>query len=56
VGVVEQAAFVEAAGFECDSTTQSDGKGWETRDGRDSWDDYERRRWVYECERVEAVE
>lgn len=46
----------EAVGFECDDVTQSDGSGWETRKGRDSWDDYERRRWVYDLERVEAIE
>ena len=46
----------EAAGFECDDVTQSDGTGWESREGRDSWEDYERRRGIYECDRVEAIE
>jgi hypothetical protein len=38
----------EAAGFECVKTELADGVGWQSRDGRDSWDDYERRKWVYE--------
>ena len=46
----------EAVGFECDDVTQSDGSGWKTREGRDSWDDYERRRWVYDLDRVTRVE
>lgn len=46
----------EAVGFEIDDVTQSDGSGWTNREDRDSWDDYERRRWVHDLERVEAVE
>ena len=37
----------EAAGFECEDVSIADGAGWQTRDGRESWDDYERRKWVY---------
>lgn len=36
----------EAAGFRCESVTTADGSGWLSRDDRDSWDDYERRKWV----------
>jgi len=39
----------EAAGFECDDVAQADGSGWTSHDGdRQTWDDYERRRWVYD--------
>lgn len=39
----------EAAGFECADVTMADGKGWLSQgDDRDTWDDYERRKWVYE--------
>lgn len=38
----------EAAGFECVDVTMADGKGWQSREGRESWDDYERRKWVDE--------
>lgn len=39
----------EAAGFEVQDVTMADGKGWLTQgDDRDTWDDYERRKWVYE--------
>jgi len=45
----------EAAGFECDDVSISDGAGWTTHaEDRQTWDDYERRRWVYElteCDR-----
>jgi GNAT superfamily N-acetyltransferase len=38
----------EAAGFDCSGVTMADGKGWLTQgDDRDTWDDYERRKWVY---------
>lgn len=37
----------EAAGFDCEKAELADGTGWTNRDGRDSWDDYERRKWVY---------
>lgn len=37
----------EAAGFECEKVELVDGTGWLSRDGRKSWDDYERRKWVY---------
>ena len=36
----------EAAGFECTGVTMADGRGWLRHgDDRDSWDDYERRKW-----------
>lgn len=39
----------EAAGFECVDVTMADGKGWLSQgEDRDTWDDYERRKWVYE--------
>lgn len=38
----------EAAGFDCVETTVADGAGWKSREGRDSWDDYQRRKWVSE--------
>jgi hypothetical protein len=38
----------EAAGFDCVETTAADGSGWTNRDDRDSWDDYQRKKWVYE--------
>ena len=37
----------EAAGFECVDVTVADGAGWTNRDGRESWDDHERRKWIY---------
>lgn len=37
----------EAAGFDCVKVETADGSGWTNRDGRESWDDYERRKWVY---------
>lgn len=37
----------EAAGFECEEVASADGTGWTSRDGRESWDDYERRKWIY---------
>lgn len=38
----------EAAGFCCESVALADGTGWLTQgDDRDTWDDYERRKWVY---------
>lgn len=40
----------EAAGFGCEKVEVADGKGWTNRDGRESWDDYERRKWVYRFE------
>jgi len=46
----------EAAGFDCDDVTQSNGSGWTNRDDRDEWDDYERRRWVYDLGGAEAIE
>lgn len=39
----------EAAGFEVTNVTMADGSGWLTQgDDRDTWDDYERRKWEYE--------
>jgi len=40
----------EAAGFDIDDVSMADGSGWTNRDGRDEWDDYERRRWSYDLE------
>jgi GNAT superfamily N-acetyltransferase len=36
-----------AAGFDCVETVTADGSGWQNRDDRDSWNDYERKKWVY---------
>lgn len=37
----------EAAGFECVDITAADGSGWLTQgEDRETWDDYERRKWV----------
>jgi len=39
----------EAAGFECRDVTMADGSGWLSQgDDRDTWNDYERRKWVSE--------
>lgn len=39
----------EAAGFECQQIRQADGEGWLSQgDDRETWDDYERRKWVSE--------
>jgi hypothetical protein len=39
----------EAAGFECVDVTMADGAGWLTQgEDRETWDDYERRKWVSE--------
>ena len=46
----------EAAGFELVETTQADGESWTRRSNRDSWDDYERRKWVCKLNGVESVE
>ena len=40
----------EAAGFDIDDVSMADGSGWTNRDGRDEWEDYERRRWSYDLE------
>lgn len=37
-----------AAGFELDKVDEADGDGWQYREGRDSWEDYTRRRWIYD--------
>jgi len=38
----------EAAGFDCVDVTAADGAGWTSHDGeRETWDDYERRKWEY---------
>lgn len=38
-----------AVGFECVDTTVADGSGWLRHgDDRETWDDYERRKWVCE--------
>ncbi|WP_394353291.1 XF1762 family protein [Haloterrigena gelatinilytica] len=43
----------DGAGFEEVEVTNATGVGWQTRDGRKSWDDYTRRKWVYELEGAE---
>jgi len=46
----------EAAGFRCDDVTQADGSGWTSHDGeRETWADYERRRWVCHLAGPEVV-
>jgi len=46
----------EASGFVCDDVSQADGSGWTSHDGdRDTWDDYERRRWVCDLDGAEVV-
>lgn len=38
----------EASGFECVDVSKADGSGWLSQgDDRETWDDYERRKWVY---------
>jgi hypothetical protein len=47
----------EAAGFRCDDVSQADGSGWTSHEGdRETWADYERRRWVYDLGGPEAIE
>lgn len=39
----------EAAGFDVRDVTVADGAGWLTQgEDRETWDDYERRKWVYD--------
>lgn len=39
----------EAAGFECVGVSMADGEGWLSQgDDRNTWEDYERRKWVSE--------
>jgi hypothetical protein len=39
----------EAAGFEVTDVTMADGAGWLTQgEDRDTWDDYERKKWEYD--------
>lgn len=39
----------EAAGFDVRDVRMADGSGWLTQgDARETWDDYERRKWVYD--------
>lgn len=41
----------EAAGFEVSDVTMADGRGWLTQgEDRETWDDYERRKWEYRLE------
>jgi hypothetical protein len=40
----------KAAGFDCVDVSQSTGDGWTTRPDRDSWEDYSRRKWVFDLE------
>jgi GNAT superfamily N-acetyltransferase len=51
----ERGTVYEAAGFDEDTVTQATGDGWQSRDGRESWDDYERRRWVCELDGATEV-
>ena len=45
-----------ASGFDCVDVAMADGSGWTTHaDDRDTWDDYERRKWVYELDSAEVV-
>lgn len=37
----------QASNFELDEITEADGSGWQNRDGRSSWNDYTRRRYIY---------
>jgi hypothetical protein len=46
----------EASGFECVDVTMADGAGWKRHgDDRDSWSDYERRKWVCKLNGAEVV-
>ena len=38
----------EAAGAECVKHDTAAGDGWTSRDDREQWEDYERRKWVWE--------
>ena len=45
-----------ASGFECTDISIADGSGWLSQgDDRDTWADYERRKWVYRLENAEVV-
>jgi GNAT superfamily N-acetyltransferase len=44
----EHGTTYEAAGFDCTEVATADGGTWTGRDQRDSWADYERRKYVYE--------
>jgi hypothetical protein len=44
----QEAPLYEAAGATCEDVTDADGSGWANRDGREEWDDYERRKWVWQ--------
>lgn len=44
----------QAAGFECADVSVADGSGWTNRSNRDSWGDYERRRYEYELNGAEV--
>ena len=46
----------EAAGFDIDDISMADGSGWTNRADRDEWDDYERRRWIYELDGATTTE
>lgn len=42
----------EATGFEVTDVTMADGKGWLSQgDDRETWDNYERRKWTYDLTR-----
>jgi len=45
----------QAAGFNCADVSTADGSGWKSRVDRDSWSDYQRRRYEYNLGDVEAV-
>jgi hypothetical protein len=46
----------EAAGFEVVDVTVADGSGWLTHgDDRETWDDYERRKWAYQLRKDRSL-
>jgi hypothetical protein len=47
----------QAAGFDCIDTSMADGSGWLSQgDDRETWDDYERRKYAYELDGAILVE
>jgi len=50
-----QGITYQAAGFDCEDITVADGSGWTNRDGREAWDDYERRRYEYQLEGAKLI-
>lgn len=41
-----EGTIYQALSFEYDGTTEARGDGWQSRDGRDAWENYQRRRYV----------